>query len=241
MKPTTNIKSTFFTVLRWFGKVLLAFIIISFLAVLGLRWINPPTSSFMLQRQWHAFWNNEEQFELRYDWANWENISWTAKVAAITSEDQRFAEHWGIDLEQVQKAIEESKRGENLRGASTITQQTAKNMFLWPGQNFIRKGVEAYFTLIMELLWPKKRILEVYLNIAEFGNGIYGVEAASNRYFNTIPARLSKPQSALMVTALPSPRRYNLANPSPYMYRRQQWNLQYMNYLGNESYLNKIE
>lgn len=227
--------------LKWLVKVFLGLIVLSFLVVLSLRWINPPTSSFMLQRQAGAWWNNENQFELYYDWVDWENISWTVKIAAITSEDQRFAEHWGIDFEQVQKAIKESRRGSDLRGASTITQQTAKNLFLWPAQNFIRKGIEAYFAVLMELLWSKKRILEVYLNIAEFGDGVYGVQAASRRYFDTTAAGLSKSQSALMVTVLPSPKRYNLANPSPYMYRRQRWNLEYMNYLGNQAYLQRLE
>lgn len=227
--------------LKWIGLFLVACFVLSVVMVVGLRWINPPTSSFMVQRHIEAWWNNEDDFELEYEWTDWEEISDYAKVAAITSEDQRFADHWGIDMEQVEKAIEENRKGKNLRGASTITQQTAKNLFLWPGQNFIRKGIEAYFALLLELLWPKQRILEVYLNIAEFGNGIYGVQAASNRYFNTSADRLSMIQSALMVTALPSPRKYNLANPSSYMIRRRNWNLQYMHYLGNRSYLKRLD
>ncbi len=226
---------------HWLGKLILTFIVLSALIVLSLRWINPPTSSFMIQRQISAWWNAEQSFELRYNWTDWDSISWTAKVAAVTSEDQRFADHWGIDLEQVGKAIEESRRGEDLRGASTITQQTAKNLFLWPGRNFIRKGLEAYFAVLLELFWTKKRILEVYLNIAEFGNGIYGVQAASEHFFGTGATGLSKSQSALMVTALPSPRRYNLASPSDYMRRRQSWNLRYMNFLGNQAYLQRLE
>lgn len=195
----------------------------------------------MIQRQMQAWWLDEQNFGLHYEWTNWENISDYVKVAAITSEDQRFAEHWGIDLEQVQKAIEESRRGAELRGASTITQQTAKNLFLWPGQSFIRKGIEAYFAVLLELFWSKKRILEVYLNIAEFGDGVYGVAAAGKRYFNTNAANLRMEQSALMVTALPSPKRYNLASPSPYMIRRRNWNLQYMYYLGNKDYLKRLD
>lgn len=228
-------------IFRWVARGIAAFLLLSVVMVLGLRWINPVTSSFMVQRQWQAFWTGEEDFALSYEWTDWDEMAWEAKLAAVTSEDQRFAEHWGIDLEQVKKAIKESKRGEDLRGASTITQQTAKNLFLWPGRNYLRKGLEAYFAVLMELLWPKKRILEVYLNVAEFGDGVYGVRAAARRYFGTTPGRLTRSQSALMVTALPNPRSYNLASPSGYMYERQQWNLRYMNYLGNQAYLRRLD
>lgn len=228
-------------VFKWIGLCVAAFLLVSVLSVISLRWINPPRTSFMVQRQIQAWWNDEENFELQYEWVDRENISDYAEVAAITSEDQRFAEHWGIDFEQVQKAIAESKRGEDLRGASTITQQTAKNLYLWPAQSYFRKGIEAYFAVLLELFWPKTRILEMYLNIAEFGNGIYGVEAASQHFFGTSAANLSMNQSALLVTALPSPRRYNLANPSGYMIERRNWNLQYMMYLGNRNYLKRIE
>ena len=228
-------------VFKWAGRLLLAFFVLSILSVISLRWINPPRTSFMIQRQIEAAWNGEDNFELRYNWVDWEHISDYAKVAAVTSEDQRFATHWGIDLQEVKKAIRESKRGEDLRGASTITQQTAKNLYLWPGQNYFRKGIEAYFAVLIDFFWPKKRILEMYLNIAEFGYGIYGVEAASHRYFGTSAAHLSMSQSALLVTALPSPRRYNLANPSGYMLRRRDWNIRYMRYLGGRSYLKQLE
>jgi len=213
---------------------------LSLLTVLILKWVPPPTSSYMLQRQFQV-WQNEEELKIQYEWTDWENISPYLKVAAVTSEDQRFAEHWGLDIKAIEEAYDEYQAGESLRGASTITQQVAKNLFLWPGQSFIRKGVEAYFSLLIELFWSKKRILEVYLNIAEFGNGVYGVKAASNTYFNTEPANLDMMQSALMVTALPSPRRYNLADPSSYMISRRNWILQYMFYLGNTEYLKKLE
>lgn len=212
---------------------------LSVFIILMHRWINPPTSSFMMQRQYTAWWN-DELLELRHTWADWKEISPHIKMAAITSEDQSFATHWGLDLGSIQKAIDEYERGQDLRGASTITQQVAKNLFLWSGQSFIRKGIEAYLALIIELLWPKERILEVYLNIVEFGNGIYGVEAAAQRYFNTDAARLSKYQSALMVTALPAPKRYNLDRPSSYMFERRNWVLRYMDLLGNSHYLKKL-
>lgn len=237
-KPT-EIK-TIARVAKYFLSLVTAFLYLSFIAVLLLKWFSPPTTSFMLQRQLEA-WNNNEELEIKYEWADWDQISPYLKVAAVTSEDQRFAEHWGLDLKAIEEAYNEYQEGESLRGASTITQQVAKNLFLWPGQSFIRKGIEAYFSLLIELMWSKKRILEVYLNIVEFGNGVYGAEAASQTYFNTDAGDLTMIQSALMVTALPSPRRYNLAKPSPYMIDRRNWVLQYMFYLGNTDYLKKLE
>lgn len=241
-KPTLNtVEKPYPKAARLLASAFGLFIGLSVLAVLVLKWISPPTSSFMIQRQLQAWWNDEDEFKIRYQWADWKEISPYAKVAAVTSEDQRFAEHWGLDLTAIQEAIEERQDGESLRGASTITQQVAKNLFLWPGQSYLRKGVEAYFSLLIELFWSKKRILEVYLNIAEFGDGVYGVEAASDVYFKTSPKKLNMIQSALMMTALPSPRRYNLADPSPYMIDRRNWILQYMFYLGNADYLKKLE
>lgn len=223
----------------YLARTAAALFVISVITVLLLRWVSPPTTSFMVQRQLEA-WQNEEDIEIRYQWRSWESISPHLKMAAIASEDQNFANHWGLDLQSIRKAVREYKQGEDLRGASTITQQVAKNLFLWPRASYLRKGVEAYFALLIELCWPKKRILEVYLNIAEFGNGIYGVHAAAKQFFDTQPARISKSNSALMITALPAPRRYNLANPSSYMLERRNWILRYMDLLGNAYYLNKL-
>ena len=194
----------------------------------------------MLQRE-YAAWANSEQQNVRYEWTDGQAISDHLKMAAIASEDQSFAEHWGLDLSSIQKAIDEYERGEDLRGASTITQQVAKNLFLWPAQSFIRKGIEAYFAILIELLWSKKRILEVYLNIVEFGDGIYGAKAAAAYYFDTSPKELSKWQSAFMVTALPAPKRYELDDPSEYMLERSTWVMRYMDLLGNDRYLEKLE
>ncbi|MDZ7683610.1 MAG: monofunctional biosynthetic peptidoglycan transglycosylase [Fodinibius sp.] len=227
--------------LRWVGQLVLGLLAVSVLAVLLLRWIAPPTTSFMLQRQYDAWVAGNEHFELKYQWTDWQQISSSIKMAAITSEDQAFANHWGIDLQSIQQAVEEYEKGQDLRGASTITQQVAKNLFLWPAPSFFRKGIEAYFALLIELMWSKQRILEMYLNIAEFGDGIYGVQSAAQHYFHTTAAKLSKFQSALMVTALPAPRRYNLANPSNYMLERRSWVLRYMDLLGNGAYLKKLE
>lgn len=226
--------------LHWLLRLVILFFAVTIFAVVLLRWINPPTSSFIMQRQLEAWWN-EEDVTIQYQWTNWKNISTPIKIAAITSEDQNFANHWGLDINSIQKAINEYERGKDLRGASTITQQVAKNLFLWSGQSYLRKGIEAYFAIIIELLWPKKRILEVYLNIVEFGDGIYGVQAAGQHFFDTTAAGLSKWQSSLMVTALPAPKRYNLANPSQYMLKRRTWVLRYMDFLGNAHHLNQLE
>lgn len=243
MNKTSEIKYQQYLpkVFKFLFAAILSFLYLSFLSVLILKWVAPPTSAFMVQRDVSAWWNNEESFELQYEWIEWDEISPYLKVAAITSEDQRFAEHWGLDLEAIKEAVDEYQEGESLRGASTITQQVAKNLFLWPGQSYLRKGIEAYLSLLIEAIWSKKRILEMYLNIAEFGDGVYGVKAASQTYFNSSARNLNMMQSALMITALPSPRRYNLANPSPYMIDRRNWILQYMFYLGNTDYLKKIE
>lgn len=227
-------------IIRWTLRFIAAFFLISIWSVLLLRWINPPTSSFMLQRQYTA-WENKENLNLKYQWTDWQKISSHVKVATIASEDQSFASHWGLDFSSIQKAINEHERGEDLRGASTITQQVAKNLFLWPDRSYIRKGVEAYFALLIELCWSKKRILEVYLNIVEFGDGIYGVEAAAQEYFNISSANLKKWQSAFMVTALPAPKRYELDDPSEYMLERTAWVMRYMDFLGNDQYLERLK
>lgn len=227
--------------LKFLGWLISGLVVLSILVVLMMRWINPPTSSFMIQRSLTAWWNEEENFELHHEWTDYREISPYIKMAVITSEDQRFPDHWGFDFEAIEEAIEEQQQGVRRRGASTITQQVAKNLFLWPDQSLIRKGLEAYFTLLLEFFWSKKRILEVYLNIAEFGNGVYGVEAACQFYFDTSAANLDMSRSALLPTVLPSPKRMNLQNPSSYMRGRRDWILRYMFYLGNTEYLKRLD
>ncbi|WP_138430860.1 monofunctional biosynthetic peptidoglycan transglycosylase [Fodinibius saliphilus] len=221
-------------------RTVITIFFLSIFIVLLLRWITPPSTSFIVQRQYKA-WQNGHPLELQHQWVSMENISPHLKMAAISSEDQRFSDHWGLDINSIQKAIKEQKNGEDLRGASTITQQVAKNLFLWSDRSYLRKSIEAYLAIVIELLWPKKRILEVYLNIVEFGDGIYGAEAAAKRYFNKPAAQLSKWESAYMVTALPAPKRYNLDYPSDYMLSRSAWVMRYMDFLGNASYLEKID
>ena len=158
-----------------------------------------------------------------YRWTGLENISPELAIAAIASEDQKFAEHHGFDLEAIREAREHNRRGMGLRGASTITQQVAKNLYLWPARSWIRKGLEVYFTLAIEVLWPKRRILEVYLNIAEFGPHIYGASAAAERHFKKTAADLNRHEAALLVAVLPSPKTRSVLRPGTQVKERARW------------------
>lgn len=207
--------------LRWCAYAWLFFIAL----LLLLRWLPPPLSAFMLQSQVRP---------VSYQWRDWSQLPLAAGLAAVASEDQRFPLHHGFDWHQINQALTEYRAGEGLRGASTISQQVCKNLFLWPGGGLARKGIEAFCTAHIELLWPKRRILEMYLNIAEFGPGVYGVEAAAQRYFHKPATDLSSAEYALMMTALPSPSRYRLDQPGPYMQERQRWVEQQMRQLGSQ-------
>jgi monofunctional biosynthetic peptidoglycan transglycosylase len=197
----------------------------SIAAVALLRFVPVPVTAFMLQ---------DDERPRQHDWVPWEEISRHAAVAVIAAEDQKFLEHDGFDFEAIDRALTDARRGRRLRGASTISQQVAKNLFLWPGQSWPRKGLEAWFTLCIETLWPKRRILEVYLNSAEFGRGVWGVEAASRRYFRKPAAKLNRPEAALLAAVLPNPRRFRVANPSAYVRQRQDWILWQMRMLEPE-------
>ena len=224
--------------LLWLGCGLLA---ASALAVLALRWVPPLTSAFMVNGYLQARLARDASWHLDYRWTPYERISRHVKLAVIASEDQKFAFHPGFDFEAIDEAIKQRERGKRLRGASTISQQVAKNLFLWPGPSFARKGLEAYLTMLIELLWPKQRILEVYLNIAEFGPGIFGVGAAAPRFFRTDPAHLGRGQGALLAAVLPSPTRLRVDHPSGYVLRRQAWIIEQMNALGGAAYIREVE
>jgi len=228
-------------VFNLFALLIALFIIISSASVLLLKWVHPRTSAFMVREHISAWWNETDDFKLEYRWTDWDDISPYIKIAAITAEDQRFPDHFGFDLTAIEEAIEESQQGERLRGASTITQQVAKNLFLWPGRSFLRKGIEAYFTVLLEMFLSKERILEIYLNIAQFGKHIYGVGAACRIYFDVEPGEMNIMQSALLVTVLPNPVRYDLNDPSPYMIERRNWVIEYMFYLGYKDLLKRLE
>lgn len=161
-------------------------------------------------------------------------------LAVVASEDQKFPHHWGFDLEAISDAVENNLKGRRLRGASTITQQVAKNLFLWSGRSFVRKGLEAYFTVLLELLWSKNRILEVYLNIAEFGDGIYGVGIAAEAFYGKRPSGLTRSESAIMAAVLPSPRKLKVRDPSAFVIERAGWIEQQMEQLGGIEYIRKI-
>lgn len=209
----------------------------SVLLVALLRFAAPPTSSFMVQRWMSAQLQGEQDFRLRYKWTAWQDVAPSLPLAMIAAEDQKFPQHRGFDVAAIRDALASAQEGERLRGASTISQQVAKNLFLWPGRSFVRKGLEAWFTLLIESLWSKQRILEVYMNIAEFGDGIYGVAAASEAFFARTPAQLDDRQSALLAAVLPSPRRYSAAQPSAYVQQRANWIMRQSRQLGGADYL----
>lgn len=219
--------------LRFASWLFLWVLALTVLPVILLRWVDPPTSAFMLRERFSR--------PIQHRWVDWAQISPHAKVAVIASEDQKFPEHRGFDLESINDALEERERGRRVRGASTISQQVAKNLFLWPGRSWLRKGFEAYYTVLIETLWPKRRILEVYLNIAEFGNGVFGVGAASEVYFKKRAARLSAPDAALLAAVLPNPKRLRVAAPSRYVRSRQDFILRQMRGIGGVGLLNQID
>ena len=174
--------------------------------IVSLRWINPVTSAFMIEAKLTAIRDGNRRYHTEYHWVDLESISPQAAIAVIASEDQQFPFHYGFDFHSIREAVQAHEHGAKLRGASTITQQVAKNLFLWSGTSFVRKGLEAGLTLTMETVLPKERILEIYLNIAEFGAGIYGVEAAARHFFHEHALALTREQSALLAVVLPNPR-----------------------------------
>ena len=215
------------------------FVVGSLLLVLLLRWLPLPTSSVIVQNWVKALWTAKGVM-VRYDWTSYTAISPHVALAVIAGEDQRFPDHQGFDFVEIQDALEDQEEGKPLRGASTISQQVAKNLFLWSGRSFVRKGLEAWFTVLLELLWSKERILEVYLNIAEFGDYTFGVEAASRRFFNKPAARLTADEAARLAAVLPNPLRYRVDKPSAYVLKRQRWIERQMGQLGGVAYLDRL-
>ncbi|MEQ1484053.1 MAG: monofunctional biosynthetic peptidoglycan transglycosylase [Methyloglobulus sp.] len=226
-------KRLFFAELRKImGTLLVAFLAASIGLCTLLRWLPPPTSAFMLYRHYEDLVDRGSYKSIRYRWVSAKNISPNAATAVMASEDQRFPEHSGFDLESIQSSIEDYREGGKLRGASTISQQVAKNLFLTPAKSFLRKGIEAWFTLLIEILWSKERILEVYLNIAEFGDHLFGIEAASQRYFGISAKNISRSQAALLAATLPNPHLLKAAHPTAYLLSRKRWILRQMMNLG---------
>jgi monofunctional biosynthetic peptidoglycan transglycosylase len=212
----------------------------SLAAVICLRWVPPCTSAVMIGDRLGRLFSTKKQAAIRYEWVDWEEISPNMRLAVVAAEDQLFPEHDGFDFESIRRALNKHRRGGRLRGASTITQQVAKNLFLWNGRSYVRKGLEAYFTILLELLWPKSRILEVYLNIAQFGDGIYGVQAAAETYFRKNPSALTMRDAALLAAVLPNPKRHKVSRPSSYVRGRSYWIQRQMYLLGGVSYLKDL-
>ena len=241
LEPTTKLMLTKFRriFLKGFKRLLLIFIITfvtsSLLLVGVFRYLPVPVTTFMLYRQVTDFQDGLHFKAITHQWVDSEKISKYAFSAVIAAEDQRFYQHQGYDTESMILAIETWLDGGRLRGASTISQQVAKNLFLVPTRSFWRKGFEAWFTVLIETFWSKERILEVYLNSIEFGDHLFGIEAASQHYFGISSMGLSRQQSALLATSLPNPIKFNIAKPSVYMFRRQSWILQQMSNLGDYS------
>ena len=239
----------------WLWKLPLAFVVFSIAQVLALRFIDPPFSMFMVARQLDAALAGDVRFRIAHDWRDMDAMSANLPLALVASEDQNFASHNGFDFKAIQKAqkhnekmIERAeKRGKpvrRLRGASTISQQTAKNLFLWQGRGptrWVRKGLEVWYTALIELLWPKTRILEMYANVAEFGDGIYGGQAAARSFFRKDAARLSATEAARLAAVLPSPKRYSAARPGPYVQRRTNAIQRQMRYMGGSDYLRTLD
>ncbi|ASK20404.1 monofunctional biosynthetic peptidoglycan transglycosylase [Halomonas sp. N3-2A] len=223
--------------LIWRGA--LAFIVLSIALVLLFRFVPPPGSMVMVERKIQS-WINSEPIDIQRQWRSWEHLSSNAKLAVIAAEDQRFPQHRGFDLVELKRALKASLDGERLRGASTLSQQTAKNVFLWSGRSWARKGLEAWFTLLIEMLWSKQRILEVYLNVAEWDTGVFGLEEAAGHYFGASGSALTERQASLLAAILPSPRTRSASRPDAQVERRSQWILQQMRNLGGVRYLERL-
>ena len=209
-----------------------AFFASTILSVVALRFIPVVVTPLMLIRCYEQLKAGEE-LKLSHDWEPLSNISKDLPIAVMSSEDAKFLDHHGFDFEAIEKAAERNQKHPEKQklGASTITQQTAKNVFLWPGRTWVRKGLEVYFTSLIELMWPKERIMEVYLNSIEMGDGIYGAQAVAEEHFNTDAKSLTKAQCALIAATLPNPRRFSSKNPSAYMLKRQKRILREMKYV----------
>ncbi|TLX53398.1 monofunctional biosynthetic peptidoglycan transglycosylase [Stutzerimonas nosocomialis] len=228
------------TLLRRLVKLLLWMAALSVVLVLVLRWVPPPFTALMIERKIESF-GSERSLDLQRTWRPWSELPDDLKMAVIAAEDQKFAEHWGFDLAAIRAAFEHNEQGGSLRGASTLSQQVGKNLFLWSGRSWARKGLEVWFTALIELLWPKQRILEVYLNSVEWGDGIFGAEAAARHHFNVGAPYLSTQQASQLAAVLPNPRQWSAGKPSAYVTRRASWIRQQMRQLGGSHYLTRLE
>lgn len=217
-------------ILFWILKAMAIFFGVTVLWVLLYRWVNPPITWLHISDQIFQ----EESSTYHYEWVDGDQISPYMKLAVVSSEDNNFMTHNGFDWEAIEKARKYNETHKKKRGASTISQQTAKNVFLWPSRSWVRKGLEVYFTFLIETFWSKERILEVYLNVIEMGPCVYGVQSASTLYFHTSPNQLTREQCALIASCLPNPKKFTLSKPTRYMRKRQKVILRMMSCLGND-------
>jgi monofunctional biosynthetic peptidoglycan transglycosylase len=220
-------------VLGWLWRAVLVFVLASVLGVVVFKFVPVPVTWTMLDRTLSA----QGDAELHYDWTPYEAISPEMALAVVAAEDQRFPAHFGFDYKAMNNALRNNWRGRRIKGASTISQQVAKNVFLWQGRSYFRKGLEAWFTVLIEVIWGKKRILEVYLNVAETGPMTFGVEAAAQRFYGKPAARLTRTEAARIAAVLPSPNRFLIERPSGYVQRRTSFIARQMRGLGGKAYL----
>ncbi len=222
------------------AKILLFLLAITTLPTMAFRWINPPTTSFIIQNALKAPSENRACQHILYPWTDWNYISLHAAIAVVASEDQLFPVHSGFDLKSIEAAVRERFENGRTRGASTISQQLAKNLFLWSGRSWLRKGLEVYFTTLIESTWPKRRILETYLNVVEFSPCTYGITAASKIFFGKPPAKIRQMQAALLASVLPNPKKLNAGKPSEHLLKRSAWVQKQVKSLGGIRYLRGI-
>ncbi len=222
-----------FKILKFFLKLFLGFLILSISSVILFKWVPVPYTPLMFIRCMEQK-SEGKSMTLKHDWVSLEKISPKLQLAVVCSEDQNYLKHFGFDWGAIQKAIKANEAGKKLRGGSTISQQTAKNVFLWSGRSYLRKGLEAYFTLLIEIFWSKERIMEVYLNSIEMGNGVYGAEAAAQFWFKKTALKLNKDESSAIAAILPNPLKYVANPPSQFITKRKSWVKQQMSFWGNQ-------
>ncbi len=244
-EPENDNKSGFIKIIRHIARFLIQTLMLSillfFIILLVFRWVPIPSSAFIYEQNTLAKKSPKIYSKAAYEWQDWDGIPAHVALAVVAAEDQRFPDHWGVDMVELKKAFAQRKSKKGPRGASTITQQTAKNLFLWNGRSYIRKVIEAGMSLAIEVTWPKQRILEVYLNIAQFGDAIFGIKEASRKLFDKTPKELSREEAAMLAAVLPRPAVSNVNDPRPALRKRQQWILKQMKQLGGDAYLRKLK
>ncbi|WP_227720253.1 monofunctional biosynthetic peptidoglycan transglycosylase [Yersinia proxima] len=222
----------------WGKRAVIGIIALWLAGILIFAFLPVPFSMVMIERQLSAWLTGDFSYVAHSDWVPMDEISPYMALAVMAAEDQKFPEHWGFDVSAIESALVHNQRNQNrIRGASTLSQQTAKNLFLWDGRSWVRKGLEVGLTAGIELVWTKRRILTVYLNIAEFGDVIFGVEAAARHFFNKPASKLSASEAALLAAVLPNPLRFKVNAPSGYVISRQQWILRQMRQLGGKEFI----